>query len=408
MKRSKLKTGLAGAGALAAGLYAPEAHALDLEPTWDVGGFVGWTFGGPDGGFTWGAEMRLLGRGTDYRCEPGKLIGYGGGVVRLSFLDLSRPMLGMGLATGLMVHETGEAGLEFGVGYHFGSNARLELWAGGEAQHSIAALRTQLFIFDGAVSVAPTVRFPPADAYVSCWIEGRPLRDESGVAPLPGLQLQGEPRALDERERRVVDAWCQRARTEWASVPAFHELAAQLTLAEAPAHLVQAARRAAVDETRHAVDSARMAARVDGSPVFLHPQAGLHRKLLDGPEARARLAVESYLDGCRQEGAAAACALAEAGRATHSAIQAVQARIAEDEARHAELGWAVVAWLLESGDEAARAALEAALDAPPISIDGDIDRDLEGFGVLSDHQRGELSARVQARARDRLARRLRA
>ncbi|MCB9649345.1 MAG: hypothetical protein H6730_22490 [Deltaproteobacteria bacterium] len=407
MKRSKLKTGLAGAGALAAGLYVPEAHA-DLGARWDLGGFVGWTFGGPDSGFTWGVEGRLMASETNIYCGGSETRPYGGGVLRVTMFDGVSPMLGAGLVGGALVGEDASAGLDLGLGYRFGSSPRLALWVGGEGQYSLAALRTQVHILDGAVTVAPTVRFPTPGMQTACYIIGRPLRSESGVAPLPGLQIQGEPRALDERERRVVDAWCQRARTEWASVPAFHELAAQLTLADAPEHLVQAARRAAVDETRHAVDSARMAARVDGSPVFLHPQAGLHRKLLDGPEARARLAVESYLDGCRQEGAAAACALAEAHRATDSAIQAVQARIAEDEAQHAELGWAVVAWLLESGDEAARAALEAALDAPPVSIDGDIDRDLEGFGVLSDHQRSELSARVQARARDRLARRLRA
>ena len=407
MKRIMGK-GLAGAGALAAGLYAPEARAFEVGFVGDAGAFVGWTFGGPGAGFTWGIEGRAMAWNTDLLCDNSGLRPYGGGVVRLSFSDGYRPMLGAGLVLGTYLNEVVTAGVEAGVGYDFGQTPRLDLWVGGEAQFTFAALRSQIRILDGSATVAPTFRFPGAQQDTACFVEGRPRRDESGVAPLPGLHLEGEPIALDERERRVVDAWCQRARIEWASVPAFLELATQLTLAEAPEALVRAARRAAADETRHAVDSARIAARIDGAPVRLHAQDGLQRRLLAGPEARARLAVESFLDGCLQEGAAAACAFAEAQRGQDPGIQAAQARIAEDEARHAELGWAVLDWLLDAQDEPSRAALEAALVAEGVAVDDEKDRALEVFGVLSGQERARLTARVQERARDRLRRRLRA
>lgn len=402
MGRRRLGAGLAGAGAMAAaGLHAPAAQAFEVGFTGDVGAFVGWTFGGPGSGFAWGLEGRALATNQDYACGDNDLRPYGGGVARISFSDGYRPMLGLGLALGASFADGAGAGAEVGLGYDFGQTPRLALWVGGEAQYSVAALRTQVRVFDGSATVAPTFRFPAIHSDGPCYVIGRPLRSESGVAALPGLHLQGEAPPLDERAARVGAAWCQRARTEWASVPAFQELAAQLTLAEAPASLVQAARRAAMDEARHAVDSARIAARVEGAPVVLHPQVGLHRKLTVGPEARARLAVESYLDGCRQEGAAAACAWVEAQRATAPEVQAIQARIAADEARHAALGWAVVGWLAE--DPAARAALEAALEAPPPPVEGDSDKDLEGFGVLSEAERGRITARIQGQARDRLA-----
>ena len=49
-------------------------------------------------------------------------------------------------------------------------------------------------------------------------------------------------------------------------------------------------------------------------------------------------------------------------RATDGATRAALARIAEDEARHAELAWRFVSWALATGDVEVRAAVSAAFE----------------------------------------------
>lgn len=62
-----------------------------------------------------------------------------------------------------------------------------------------------------------------------------------------------------------------------------------------------------------------------------------------------RLAVESWLDGCLAEGVAARRAHAASLTATDPEVRAAQRRIARDEERHADLGWRVLTWALETG-----------------------------------------------------------
>ncbi len=124
-----------------------------------------------------------------------------------------------------------------------------------------------------------------------------------------------------------------------------------------------------------------------------------------------RLAVESWEDGCLGEGLAAERARRSRGP--------VNARIARDEQRHADLAWSVLAWALAEGGRPVRdavaeairgesAALEAFLEMPaevdPISwaTFGRLDRD----GAAAARKATHLAARREGRGyfagRDRL------
>jgi hypothetical protein len=64
----------------------------------------------------------------------------------------------------------------------------------------------------------------------------------------------------------------------------------------------------------------------------------------------AEIALRTLLDSCVEETVAALTARAQLERATDVEVQRVLERIAEDELRHAELGWKFMAWALAAGD----------------------------------------------------------
>ena len=67
----------------------------------------------------------------------------------------------------------------------------------------------------------------------------------------------------------------------------------------------------------------------------------------------------AVLEGCIAEVISAECARIALERAEGRSIQEVMSRIAEDEARHAELSWRIVRWLLEENPNLQGAAATA-------------------------------------------------
>jgi hypothetical protein len=139
-------------------------------------------------------------------------------------------------------------------------------------------------------------------------------------------------------------------------VPAFLQLAAELLAHGAPLSLVERALDAACDEVLHASACAEMASRLLGYQVWptlpeLRPRP---------TPSLVRLAVESWLDGCLGEGAAAKRAAREVLVARDARTRAVWARIAEDESHHAELAWDILGWTIDRAGSAARDAVGAA------------------------------------------------
>ncbi len=159
--------------------------------------------------------------------------------------------------------------------------------------------------------------------------------------------------------------WEREAAFEHASVGAFARASLSLLAVGAPPELLAATHAAAADEVEHARLAYALASAYGGSGRGPGPLAV--GGAVETPSI-ARLAVETFVDGCAGE-ATAALALREGAAASEDLeVRAILTRIAEDEERHAELAFRTVAWALGTGgDEVARGldeALAALRDEP--------------------------------------------
>ena len=125
---------------------------------------------------------------------------------------------------------------------------------------------------------------------------------------------------------------------EAAAVDAFESLADELRSHGASAALVRAARRAARDETRHARVMATLARSYGTEPRRPTPPKRQTRRLVD-------LGIENAVEGCVRETYGAALAAWQATQAEDPRVRVALRRIAQDEARHADLGWRIDRWV---------------------------------------------------------------
>ncbi|MFY0537727.1 hypothetical protein [Nannocystis pusilla] len=148
--------------------------------------------------------------------------------------------------------------------------------------------------------------------------------------------------------------WLARAaHDEAASVHAFAALADELARLGAPAELLAALAEAARDEARHTAQVTALARRRGAELVAPTIAEAPPRDLL-------ALALENALEGCVYETWAALVATHQARAASAPELRAVFAEIAADEARHADLAWAIDTWLSGQLDDAGRVAVAAA------------------------------------------------
>jgi hypothetical protein len=165
----------------------------------------------------------------------------------------------------------------------------------------------------------------------------------------------GLPAAFDEA---LGNAWLRDAQLEHASAAAFGRFILQLLAVGAPADLVRRAAEAAADEVRHAELCFALAARYLGTAPSPAPLP------LDGAFDSAALpaiVADVIAEGCVGETIAALIAARQLEGAEDDAVIGALSRIAEDEARHAELAWAFVRWAMNANDDvraAARAAFQ--------------------------------------------------
>ncbi len=328
-------------------------------------------------------------------------------VARFGFIDLEPAIhvggqAGAGVAWGSLVGE-------LMLGYQWGEGGGFSLPLGLELDVFVATtfLRAdpvlQSIAFGGGLIAPPRMSFPMA-------VAGRALHAEQGHAALPVVTPLDERRLASDVDRdlgaQLTAAWERRAQAEWASVPAFLQLADQLRVAGAPRRLVDRALAAAEDEHRHAVATARASMAYGGAPVRLGRVTPHTRPHAEGRDARIRLAVESWVDGCLGEGKAAAAVAREAELASIPQLAAMQRTIARDEARHAELAWDVMRWAVETGGDDVRHALAAARDASPTEgtsgLAGEVD--LRSQGLLSEAEHAAIGDAVRERALPRLDR----
>ena len=196
------------------------------------------------------------------------------------------------------------------------------------------------------------------------------------------------------RRAMLGERWHAAARAEHASIAAFDEIAEQLRLAGAGSELVERCRSAARDEARHASRCYALARQYSGIAWC----AGEMPDRAQAPNELVTLAAESFVDGCLGEAISAAIARRGAELATDPAIASSLAMIAGDEARHAELGWAIVDGCIALGGEPAlQAVRDAAGTRPRTASRGPTD--------VPRRERAAITARVHAAARAELARR---
>lgn len=186
-------------------------------------------------------------------------------------------------------------------------------------------------------------------------LHGRPLRrrgepvlpaaSETDDAPTWGDDrafVELEVSALPEETRREVAAgWLEDARTEHASVAAFSRLALDLLSIGAPPNLVMRAHSAAMDEVEHARKAYAVASRFAG--YTLEPTRYPEAAAIEPREVSSlTVARESLLEGVVGEAACAALLSRGASEVTNEVLARHLARLAVDEAGHAELARDIV------------------------------------------------------------------
>jgi hypothetical protein len=168
--------------------------------------------------------------------------------------------------------------------------------------------------------------------------------------------------------REIGLEWLADAQLEHASVAAFASFSLSLLAVGAPAELLAACQRAALDEVEHARACFALASRFMGAPLGPRPLSLDGFEIVDDLEA---LVLRTWLDGCVEETISALSAAAQLAEARDEPVRAALTRIAADEARHAELAWSFVAWALAGGAPELRRTLLAArerLEASGISV----------------------------------------
>lgn len=158
-----------------------------------------------------------------------------------------------------------------------------------------------------------------------------------GRRPEGCVEMPAPARALQE-----VGAFLARAAyLEGVSVPAFTRLQRELSAHGAPDRLVRAAGRAARDEIRHHRVMTGLARRIGAEPAPTPKTFPTHVRELEA------VATENATEGCVREALGAIVAREQAGRAGLRPVRRALGGIARDEARHAELAFAVDGWALD-------------------------------------------------------------
>jgi hypothetical protein len=176
---------------------------------------------------------------------------------------------------------------------------------------------------------------------------GRAYRDDDGVArvaPSTSRRDWCEPRAREAGPRRDATRWEREGAFEHASIATFAQLTLDLLGVGAPAHLVEGAVRAGLDEVKHARIAYALASGPGERDVGPAP-LDIARATPRAPSLET-LVRETVADGCIGEAAAALALRGEAEATADPALRALLLEMADDEERHAELAYAIVAWAL--------------------------------------------------------------
>ena len=166
--------------------------------------------------------------------------------------------------------------------------------------------------------------------------------------------------SLSAEERSALAVyWHEVAALEHASIGSFARFTLELLALGAPADLLGEVQQATSDEIAHARAAYALASAYEGRDV------GPGRLDMTGiaPSTDVRSIVTALVaEACVGETLGAAEARALAGMVSDPELAAVYARIADDEARHAELGWRTLSWLLRTRGDEVREVAQRAFD----------------------------------------------
>lgn len=208
------------------------------------------------------------------------------------------------------------------------------------------------------------------------------------------LPLSPQLEQLSPATRRALSAaWAKDGLFEHASVATFARFAIQLMSVGAPARLLHETLAAGRDEVRHAELCFALASAYAGEP--LEPDAFPVEARLPIDRELVAIVAETVVEGCIGETLAALQAQYQLELTTDSAVRSALEATVEDETRHAELAWKVVAWAIREGGPDVRHAAQRAFSefrAPPAPALELSDVNLEHFAA-----HGRLTAE-QARA----------
>ncbi|MFO0615748.1 MAG: ferritin-like domain-containing protein [Polyangiaceae bacterium] len=217
---------------------------------------------------------------------------------------------------------------------------------------------------------------------------GRPFTVDGEARVAPVRARSGAP-----TEDAAAAGWLRDARMEHASIASFARFILELLELGAPAALVRAAELALGDEIEHARACFALASRFGGQRF----EAGALATRAASRRGREEIVRGAILEGCVGETVAAFLARERLARATDPEARRVLARIAEDEARHAELAWRFVAWIARTDPRAGRwieSALASVLEPEPATLCASAS--LESVGLLGPREESELTARALA------------
>lgn len=395
-RRAWLRRALA-LGALAELLFPARASAdennagagIHLELAFERGGKLG---------FGWGVDLfatRVFDPGGFCSSEARSAVGP---LVQFGMIGGHAPRLVVGGYAGKESERIGPAiGGELGATFRFGPEAGFGIHTALVPSLAFLSMygRAEWLLDDYGLGAG--FRYPTPFGETGSCVEGRALRDGASraVRGAASLSRRGErPRhpAAANRAGHVdclapelaAAAFADDAQRELESVPAFLQLAFELAYLGAPPALVESALASAEQELLHALLMTALAEKC--APVSVRPRypATPLRAPLSGPAGLARLAVESYVDGCIGEGVAAARAAEGARTAQAPLLAAARRRIARDEAAHAALGWSIVRYALGAGGATVAEALAQARSLPLATGGGpsDAPADWEGLGRL--------------------------
>jgi len=352
-------------GALAGLFFPSEARAQDH---WAAGAGLRLYFAledtrGSAFGWSLSAFRTQLLDGENHTCSSEARTALGP-VVSVGALGRSAPRVSL---MGFLGREAGRGqvafGSELGLTYRFGEREGLGIHAALVPSLVIFHVAVQREFLLGETGLGGGVWYEMPYGEAGICVEGRALRGaDSAVKRLePAIVRDRGARTACLAPELALRALARDAQAECESIAAFVQLALELVELDAPKRLIERTLLAAEQELEHARSVASLAARFGASVTPVFPRFA-PRAAASTSDALARLAVESYVDGVIGEGWAARRAGDGARTAADPTTRAVRARIARDEARHAELGWQLIDFALAAGGPRVAEVLSAARD----------------------------------------------